>query len=165
MSKKVKKSSKTRRQKRNNIIFGLIFIMGMLVMAYPLVSRLYYRIEANSQVADFDQERAKLSYKEIDQRMELARAFNDSLRNVVEKDPYSDEMKQKGRVEYARMLEIHERMGHIEIPAMNVDLPMYAGTNEEVLQKGAGHLEGTSLPIAYWYVGTGFLMSRQWMKS
>ncbi|HEP1479987.1 TPA: class C sortase [Streptococcus pyogenes] len=147
MSKKVKKSSKTRRQKRNNIIFGLIFIMGMLVMAYPLVSRLYYRIEANSQVADFDQERAKLSYKEIDQRMELARAFNDSLRNVVEKDPYSDEMKQKGRVEYARMLEIHERMGHIEIPAMNVDLPMYAGTNEEVLQKGAGHLEGTSLPI------------------
>ena len=45
------------------------------------------------------------------------------------------------------MLEVHEMIGHVEIPKINQDLPIYAGTSEEVLQKGVGHLEGTSLPI------------------
>lgn len=45
------------------------------------------------------------------------------------------------------MLEVHEQIGHIKIPRINVNIPTYAGTSEEVLQKGAGHLEGTSLPI------------------
>lgn len=116
-------------------------------MAYPLVSRLYYRVESNQQIADFDKEKATLDEADIDERMKLAQAFNDSLNNVVSGDPWSEEMKKKGRAEYARMLEIHERMGHVEIPAIDVDLPVYAGTAEEVLQQGAGHLEGTSLPI------------------
>ena len=45
------------------------------------------------------------------------------------------------------MLEVHEMLGHIEIPKIAVDLPIYAGTSDDVLEKGAGHLEGTSLPI------------------
>ena len=45
------------------------------------------------------------------------------------------------------MLELRTKIGVIVIPSIDVDLPIYAGTNEEILQKGAGHLEGTSLPI------------------
>ena len=45
------------------------------------------------------------------------------------------------------MLEVREMIGHIEIPKIGQDLPVYAGTSEEVLQKGVGHLEGTSLPV------------------
>ncbi len=45
------------------------------------------------------------------------------------------------------MLEIHEKIGHVQIPKIKVDIPMYAGTAEVVLQKGIGHLEGTSLPV------------------
>ncbi len=52
-----------------------------------------------------------------------------------------------GRLEYARMLEINELIGHVEIPKIDTDIPIYAGTVEDVLQKGAGHLEGTSLPV------------------
>lgn len=79
--------------------------------------------------------------------MKLAFAFNDSLNNVVKEDPYSAEMKKKGRAEYARMLEVHEKIGHVQIPTIDVDIPIYAGTSEDVLQIGAGHLEGTSLPV------------------
>ncbi|HEU6428739.1 TPA: PI-1 pilus system sortase SrtC-1 [Streptococcus pneumoniae] len=139
--------AKTKNQKRNNLLLGVVFFIGMAVMAYPLVSRLYYRVESNQQIADFDKEKATLDEADIDERMKLAQAFNDSLNNVVSGDPWSEEMKKKGRAEYARMLEIHERMGHVEIPVIDVDLPVYAGTAEEVLQQGAGHLEGTSLPI------------------
>lgn len=39
------------------------------------------------------------------------------------------------------MLEINEQIGHIQIPKIDIDIPIYAGTVEEVLQKGAGHLE------------------------
>lgn len=38
-------------------------------------------------------------------------------------------------------------MGHVEIPDINVYLPIYHGTSEEVLQKGAGHLDVTALPV------------------
>ena len=79
--------------------------------------------------------------------MELARLYNDSLINVVSEDPYSENKRAEARARYAYMLEIHEKIGHIQIPKIDIDIPIYAGTSEEVLQIGAGHLEGTSLPI------------------
>ena len=124
-----------------------IFLIGLLVLSYPIISRIYYRIEANEQIKDFDNEKKNLSNEEVDRRMKLARAFNDSLINNVNHDPYDEKLKREGRQEYARMLEIHERMGHVEIPKTDTNIPIYAGTTETVLQIGAGHLEGTSLPI------------------
>lgn len=131
----------------SNLIIMIIFLIGLLVLSYPIISRIYYRIEANEQIKDFDIEKKNLSNKEIDKRMKLARAFNDSLVNNVNHDPYDEKLKREGRQEYARMLEIHERIGHVEIPKIDTNIPVYAGTTENVLQIGAGHLEGTSLPI------------------
>ena len=62
-------------------------------------------------------------------------------------DPYSKARHERGRAAYAHMLEIHEQIGHIQIPTIDLDIPIRAGTSEEVLQTSAGHLEGTSLPI------------------
>lgn len=45
------------------------------------------------------------------------------------------------------MLEVHEMIGHVEIPKISQYIPIYAGTSDPVLQKGVGHLEGTSLPM------------------
>lgn len=39
------------------------------------------------------------------------------------------------------MLELHEQIGHVEIPKIRVDLPIYAGTSDEIISKGSGHLE------------------------
>lgn len=138
---------KKRNRKLKTWILRFIFLLGFLIMLYPLVSRFYYRIEANEQVTDFEEGKRNLSEEEILKRMELALAYNESLNNVVSEDPYAKKRLDSGRAEYARMLEIHERIGHVEIPKINEDLPIYAGTSEEVLQKGVGHLEGTSLPI------------------
>lgn len=138
---------KKKKKKKSKWPFVFLFLLGTLVLAYPLISRLYYRIEANSQVADFEKAREGLDPAEIKRRMDLARAFNESLSNQIDGDPYSPDQKAAGRAEYARMLELHEKIGHIQIPKIDLDIPIYAGTTEEVLQKGAGHLEGTSLPI------------------
>ncbi|WP_099810109.1 class C sortase [Streptococcus suis] len=134
-------------KKKNNLFFYLIFIIGFGILLYPHISNFYYRYEATHIVTDFDQAKSGLASAEIKQRLDLAHAFNESLHNVLAEDPYSRSRHEAGRAEYARMLEINERIGHVEIPKIEVDIPMYAGTSEEVLQKGIGHLEGTSLPV------------------
>ncbi len=141
-NKRVKK-----RKNRNQWPFIIIFIIGLLILSYPLVSRFYYRVESNTQIVDFEAEKKKLTAEEVNKRMVLARAYNRSLNNVITADPYIRKQLDAGKKEYARMLEVHEKMGHIEIPTIDVNVPIYAGTSEEVLQKGAGHLEGTSLPV------------------
>lgn len=132
---------------KHNFVFILIFLLGFGVMMYPVISRLYYRVDSTNQVKEFDKAVKGLSKEELDKRLALAKGYNDSLNNVVSKDPYDKKNQEEGRKAYARMLEVKEKMGHVEIPKINQDLPIYAGTSEEVLQKGVGHLEGTSLPV------------------
>lgn len=126
--------------------FILLFILGFLIMMYPLVSQSYYRIEASNQVMDFQDNAKELDDNEIFRRINLAEGYNSSLDPSKLADPYTEKEK-AGRAEYARMLEVAEKIGFVEIPKIDEVLPIYAGTGEEVLQKGVGHLEGTSLPI------------------
>ena len=135
------------KKKQSNWFFKLIFVLGFLILMYPQVSRLYYRVQSTQEVAAFEEGKAALSDEEIKKRMALARDFNDSLVNQNMEDPYSKARHERGRAAYAHMLEIHEQIGHIQIPTIDLDIPIRAGTSEEVLQTSAGHLEGTSLPI------------------
>lgn len=135
------------KKKKSNWFFKLVFVLGFLILMYPQVSRLYYRVQSTQEVSAFEAGKASLSDEEIKKRMALARDFNDSLVNQNMEDPYSKARHERGRAEYARMLEVHEQIGHIQIPTIDLDIPIRAGTSEEVLQTSAGHLEGTSLPI------------------
>ena len=146
MAKKKPKGKKVNK-KKSRWIFRLIFLLGFLVMVYPLISRFYYRIESNEQVETFSAGAKKLDTKEIDRRINLAKAFNDSLSGKIASDPFTRKQQEEGRKEYARMLEVEEMIGTVDIPKINQKLPIYAGTSEDILQKGVGHLEGTSLPI------------------
>ena len=134
-------------KKKSNWFFKFVFVLGFLILMYPQVSRLYYRVQSTQEVSSFESGKATLSDAEIKKRMALARDFNDSLVNQNMEDPYAKARHERGRAAYARMLEIHEQIGHIQIPTIDLDIPIRAGTSEEVLQTSAGHLEGTSLPI------------------
>lgn len=124
----------------------VLFIAGFVIMMYPIISNYYYRIEANNQILEFTENAKKLDNNEILRRIELAEAYNSVLDPSRLADPYTDKEKE-GIAEYARMLEVKEKMGFVEIPKIDTNLPIYAGTSNEVLNKGVGHLEGTSLPI------------------
>lgn len=131
---------------KRNLPFILIFLVGMLIFAYPLISQKYYEIESGNEVVEFRKQTENIDKEEVQRRLDLARAYNNTLDPSRLADPFTEE-EQAGRAEYARMLEVHEMMGHIEIPRIGQDLPIYAGTSDEVLEKGTGHLEGTSLPV------------------
>ncbi len=143
--KKVKEKKKVNKIINNFVNF--IILVGVLVMIYPFISQLYYSRLSSDTIKDFDKHVKKIETHEIKQRMELAKAYNDSLSNIVVDDPYIKKKLEEGRAAYAKMLEVHEKIGHVSIPKINEELPIYAGTSETVLQKGVGHMEGTSLPI------------------
>ena len=131
---------------KRNLPFILVFLLGLGIFSYPMISQKYYEIEANNEVIEFVKKTDEIDKEDIKRRIGLARAYNHTLDQSRLADPFTEEEK-AGRVEYARMLEVNEMLGHVEIPKIRQDLPIYAGTTDEVLEKGAGHLEGTSLPI------------------
>lgn len=145
--KKVKNKKKKSKSKASKWLWRFIFLVGILVMLYPAINRIYYRIDSSSQLDTFKSGTDQLSTEEIKRRMDLAHAYNDSLSGEIADDPYTRKKQEEGRKEYARMLEVAEMIGHVEVPRINQDLPIFAGTSEDVLQKGVGHLEGTSLPV------------------
>lgn len=124
----------------------LLFITGLLIASYPIISNWYYTVENNNQIVDFKEAVDEMSQAEIDERIDLARAYNETLDPSKLADPYTDREK-KGVENYARMLEAREKIGYLDVPKINQQIPVYAGTSEDVLQRACGHLEGTSLPI------------------
>ena len=124
----------------------LLFITGFLIATYPIISNWYYTVENNNQIVDFKEAVDEMSQAEIDERIDLARAYNETLDPSKLADPYTDREK-KGVENYARMLEAREKIGYLDVPKINQQIPVYAGTSEDILQKACGHLEGTSLPI------------------
>lgn len=131
-----------------NIIFVLIFTFGLMILSYPLISALYYDYQSAVEVDDFNNEVAELTKIEINNRINQAKAFNQSLTTDESLyDFYSQSEVALGKRMYAHMLEVNEKIGTIDIPSIEQKLPIYAGTSENVLQIGAGHLENTSLPV------------------
>lgn len=131
---------------KKNLPFILIFLLGFLIFSYPFISQKFYEIKADDEIVVFNKQKEEVDKKELARRMELARIYNQTLDPSKLIDPYDKKVKD-AKAEYAKMLEVHEMLGHIEIPKIAVDIPIYAGTSDDVLEKGAGHLEGTSLPI------------------
>ncbi|MGT2756200.1 class C sortase [Streptococcus ovuberis] len=138
---------RTNKKKNSSVIYHVIFLFGFLCLLYPLISHVYYSHRANQEISRFETAVNTLDDIELRERFELAQAYNGTLDPAKMVDPYFTDKEKKGIAEYARMLEINEQLGYVDIPTIGTKLPIYAGTTERVLQKGTGHLEGTSLPI------------------
>ncbi|MGG6797043.1 UNVERIFIED_CONTAM: class C sortase [Streptococcus canis] len=130
-----------------NKLRSLLFVLGILVVLFPVVSQISYYLASHQRINQFEHKAEVIDRSVIEQRISLAKAYNDAIsRHPSLSDPFTSKEK-AGLREYARMLEVNEQIGHVAIPKIGVDLPVYAGTSSTVLEKGSGHLEGTSLPI------------------
>lgn len=142
-AKKVKKKNPPQ-------ILIILFSVGFLVMIYPLISRTYYDYQGNEAAHAYQEEVAQVPTAEMKEKLQLAYAYNNALLSAEDKplgDPFSEEEKIAGVSDYAHLLEINEKIGVLTIPRIHTKFPVYAGVSERVLQKGVGHMEGTSLPI------------------
>lgn len=128
-----------------NILFVLILLVGLSLLLYPSVSDYWNSLHQTRAIASYAEQVANLDNDTYDQLWEDARAYNQSLLTRSNAYLLSDEQK----AEYDRLLDVSGLgiMGYIEIPSIEVSLPIYHGTEESVLQIAVGHLEWTSLPV------------------
>ncbi|HFI0411970.1 TPA: class C sortase [Streptococcus suis] len=126
-----------------------LFITGLIIAVYPLTAQIYQFYISQQKIETFEKEREHVEYEDIQRRIYLAEIYNETLISLGQTglvDPFS-ELEKEARAEYARMLKLEEMIGHVSIPKIDTKIPLYAGTSESILQRGAGHLEGSSLPV------------------
>lgn len=138
--------------KRKIAIFSIIiiFVLGIGVMSYPLISSFANNIASRSQAMEYKKSVAQMPDKQTEQLISEAEAYNKNMSGkIILTDPFDAEAYQKIGVEYQNTLKINDEglMGYIDVPKINVYLPIYHGTSPETLAKGAGHLQNTSLPV------------------
>lgn len=135
-------------KKKGNFItltLVLILLAGLSLLLYPAVSNYWNSLHQTRAIATYAQEVAHLDANLYDQMWKDARAYNQSLLTRSNTYLLSDEQK----AEYDALLNVSGLgiMGYIEIPQIDVSLPIYHGAGESVLQVAVGHLDWSSLPV------------------
>ncbi len=125
---------------------AMLFILGAAIFSYPAVSN--YLAEKN-QAGVIQEYQENLNTDTVDFEAEMAKAelYNENLAGDPVHDPFVPGSGYALPKNYNEILNINGVMGYIEIPKIDVNLPIYHGTSEEVLEKGSGHIEATALPI------------------
>lgn len=125
----------------------LIFTLGLGILLYPIVSNLLMNIFQTTAIKEYNYTVEQMKQDRIEKILSEARIYNEQFKNTIVVDPFSQEAENNKNSEYNEILNIDGTMGYIEIPKINVNLPIFNGTSEEVLKRGVGHIETTPLPI------------------
>lgn len=135
---------KTFRKRFSTVLLSLTLLAGLSLLLYPSFSDWFNHLEARRIQQSLEQELANIPEDQFQMYWQQAEDYNNRLNTKADRFNLSDSEKE----EYSQtlLLPTTEVMGMIEIPSIDVNLPIYHGTSENVLQKYIGHLEGTSLP-------------------
>lgn len=127
------------------IILLLVLLVGLSLVLYPSFSNWWNSLHQSRAVASYVEQVAHIDDDQYDAIWNAAWEYNLSLLDR----PNSFILSQEQKAEYEALLDIGGTgiMGYIEVPAIDVTLPIYHGTDEAVLQVAVGHLEWTSLPV------------------
>ena len=135
------------------IMVCILFTAGLSLLLYPFVANQWNTFRQSRLISDYDEtvagldEAGLITYEEEWQR---ALDYNDSLIPYILPDSFSTaEIPEEGSEEYLACLNLtgDGMMGYVQVPKIGVKIPVYHTTGEEVLQKGAGHLPGSSIPV------------------
>ncbi len=136
------------KKKKGGWITGLLVLLllaGLSLLLYPAVSDYWNSLHQTRAIAGYAEGVAALDGTRYEELWQAARDYNDALaRHETDFAPDGERL-----ADYASQLDASGNgvMGYIEIPSIQVSLPVYHGTDEAVLQVAAGHLEWSSLPV------------------
>lgn len=138
------------RNKIIGILIVLFFTVGYGTLNYPVFGTLYNQIRGQKVLDSYDEAVQTMDESKRKKYWKEAEDYNAML--VKENPQLSDAFSQDEKKEdstYNHVLDMEESgvMGALEIPKISLYLPIYHGTSAEVLEKGIGHLEGSSIPI------------------
>lgn len=139
-------------KRKTRLVFAvLVVFLGLILVLYPFISNYLFEHRADSLISSYEEEAEQLDTSETDAIWAAAREYNLALlKNRVQlTDPFEAMEKEMDAGEYDSLLCVNETgiMSYIDIPKIGVYIPVYHGTAVETLEKGVGHLEGSSLPV------------------
>ena len=131
------------KKKITDILLVLIFVIGLSLLLYPTVANWYNSRHSSFVILDYNTTVSHVDNKKYEEIWQKAREFNASHASVG-----VSVSKERDWNSYLEQLSVDDRelMGYVEIPSINISLPIYHGTDEESLAVGVGHIEWTSLP-------------------
>ncbi|MCI9437576.1 MAG: class C sortase [Lachnospiraceae bacterium] len=143
------------KKKITTISVFILFLAGLSLLLYPFLSNQWNQYRQSKLITTYEEAVTELAAADrIDYEKEWERAFtyNDALIPYILPDSFAAaeaQLPEGGDQAYLASLNLtgDGMMGFVEIPKINVKLPIFHTTEEEVLQKGAGHLAGSSLPV------------------
>ena len=130
---------------RATLLLTIIFLIGVCLIAYPSVSDWWNSFHQTRAIAKYSKKVANMERESFDRMIEEAEAYNAKLIGQKRRFVLSDEQ----RREYNSILDVDGTgiMAYIDIPKIDVSLPIYHGVDPNVLQVAIGHIEGSSLPV------------------
>lgn len=129
-------------------LFILMIIIGLSFILYPIISNLINKNHYQKIINTYENVVNDKTDTENDKLFIKARQYNSSLSSTRIVDAFENPS-QVNSSEYLSILNVNDNgmMGYISIPKIDVRIPIYHGTSSDVLQKGVGHLEGSSFPV------------------
>ena len=126
------------------IILTLGFLVGICVLLYPAFSNFWNSKTQSRAIVNYESVLEHLEPEDYSAIFQAAYDYNEALREV--EFPLRDFEQVPGYYE-ALKIEGTSIIGYVKIDKIGVELPVYHGTSDEVLNRGVGHLEGSSLPV------------------
>ena len=140
------------KKKAGNLVICIIFLAGLSLLLYPFVANQWNNYRQKQLISGYEQavsEKEAAEGIDYDAERKKAEDYNEALLPCVLPDSFA--LAESSGVDPVYMNTLNlagdEMMGSVEIPKINIKIPIYHTTEEEVLNKGAGHLEGSSLPV------------------
>lgn len=128
-----------------------LFTSAIILMGYPYIANYIFEHRTDSIVETTEKSERNMEDRKREEYADEINKYNKELYSgrIQLQDPFKEMFEEKETGKYNELLNINKNgiMGTIVIPAINIKLPIYHGTSEKILEKGIGHLEGSSLPL------------------
>lgn len=128
-----------------------LFTSAIILMGYPYIANYIFEHRTDSIVETTEKLERNMEDRKREEYADEINKYNQELYSgrIQLQDPFKEMFEEKKTGKYNELLNINKNgiMGTIVIPAINIKLPIYHGTSEKILEKGIGHLEGSSLPL------------------
>ncbi|WP_027870046.1 class C sortase [Eubacterium sp. AB3007] len=134
---------------KRNLAVAALLIAGLSVLFYPFISNRFYQYKADKAIEKYMKETKNAKATDSEEEIAKAQLYNKGLVGQVPPETFSAREGILHDSEYDGLLNRMQdgMMGCIEVPSIRIKLPIYHYTDKTVLEKGAGHLFGSSLPV------------------
>lgn len=128
-------------------VISLVLALGIAL--YPMISAIYNEQHQSKIHTEFLQQVEDTDDSKLQDALQHARAYNAALNGILAGENFSETALMGASEDYDAQLNVTGRgiMGYVSVPKINVTLPIYHGTDSGTLERGIGHLLGTSLPV------------------